>query len=363
MSLIRELRYPVLCVDVGYTTTRAAIASEGRLSSISRAATLKSWRLGVGDGERRRQAWLSSLVELVDTYRTTCPEIGSLAIAFPGAVARDGAIWRENTIWGATATDLDSASVAARTGLPVRIVNDLTAATMRYGRERASEFERFLLVVSVSSGIGAKLYDKRGEEVLLEPRGRNGEIGLALVDSADDALVSRRGLKGVLGNYSSGFSFPVLLRQLSVKQPTEYSASALAQSLRRDGLDIMSCERDLINQIAVRCILDGDRFCCTALGESTRWLARALQGVILYLPPDRIVITGGFASALGDVYLCFLREKLTACFSLLYEPDELAELLVLGACDDLDNLLGLAAVAALAERRDLASTACTGVVA
>lgn len=332
-----------LCIDIGYTHTRFALWDGQALGQFRRILTPKTWVLGVHEGEKRRQAWLKHLAGEVRAERERTPQISRIGICFPGVVSASGDIWRENTIWGFTADDLSSAQLEAALGLSVSVLNDMTAAAIRYGEDASIPGERNILVLSVSSGIGAKMYDRVRREVLLEPRGRNGEIGLAIADDSAAALENALGLKGILGNYSSGFTFSSTLRLVAEERPEVFAASKLAKELEDRSVDIEAVDRAELNALGVAGVQNGDAFCIEALTSSVRRLARVLQTIILFAAPETIVVTGGFANALGETYLATLREELSSLFQILYGKEEVQKMVVGGASDDLDNLLGLAA--------------------
>jgi predicted NBD/HSP70 family sugar kinase len=335
----------VLCVDVGYTTTRYGVWAGDALEDFSQSATPTKADLGSADPtpERRRKHWLSVISGEVRRVSRIHPTLTGVSLCFPGVVHRDGTIWRSNSIWGTTADDIRPADLEREFELPVKVTNDMTAAAFRYGLDPRFESCQDVLVVSVSSGIGAKLYSRALGGVALEKLGRNGEIALAIVDYSDAALTNDNGrLKGVLGNYSSGVGFTRLLRAAanSEQQGQGYGCSTLKMRLAECGLDIHSADRNRLNALAVQCVRDGDAFTSQVLSRSIGYLARILHTVILYAAPDALVITGGFADSLQAIYRRMLVEKLTSLFTYLYEPQELERMVHMGAADGLDNLIG-----------------------
>jgi predicted NBD/HSP70 family sugar kinase len=332
-----------LCVDVGYTNTRVAVWNGVALSGYRQLRTPKKSDLGRDDPSpvERREYWLGDLASHIECMRSAYPAIEGIGLCFPGIVHRDGTIWRSNSIWGTTNDDVSPAQLAARFGLPVTVSNDLTAAALRYGHDARFADRDSVLVLSVSSGIGAKLHSRRAGGVMLEQFGRNGEIGLAIVDHSEQALTNDNGrLKGVLGNYASGVGFTRLLRLRACEQPECYAASLLGGQLAEADEDIGTVERDKLNMIAVRCARQGDVFTLQTLSLSISYLARTLHTVILYGAPEALVVTGGFAASLGDLYRQTLVEQLSRLFTYVYTPADLAKMIHMGIGDDLDNLIG-----------------------
>jgi glucokinase len=334
-----------LCIDLGYTNTRLAVHDTEGFVDIRRIRTIETRAAFGEDAHARRQRWLDWLSEEVAAIRRDWPTVEAVGLCFPGVVAADGAIWRSNTIWGNAADDLPPDALHRKLGLPVVVLNDISAAAVRYGESPEMERVRTVCVVSVSSGIGAKLYDRVARRVLLEPGGRNGELGLAVVDDAPDALTNDNGrLRGILGNYSSGVGFTRMLRRaMLLDGAAAYGASLLHSRLAQSGLDAQTMDRAQLNEIAVQCIKACDPFTESVLRASVSHLARVLHVIVLFSAPERIVLTGGFATSLGEFYRAQVASALAQDLRLLYDSDQIDELLCMGAGDDMDNLMGMAA--------------------
>jgi C7-cyclitol 7-kinase len=334
-----------LCVDIGYTFTRFAVIGSSGIVELSKTRTPTTWHVGSDNGNQRREVWLQSLSEQVADLRQKWPGLSRGALCFPGVVSNSGSIWQTNTIWGTSTDDYPQEALSARLGLPIQVLNDLSAATVRYGESIGSSKDGYLMVVTVSSGIGAKMYDCASRKLVLEPRGRNGEIGLATVDYSPEALGNESGkFVGTLGNYSSGYSFPRLVRMAATGGPTDvlFRRSVLVEKLSAVGSDVVSADRLTLNRCCFEALAGGDEFCLHVLSESTMYLARALHTVILFNAPEKVVVIGGFAGSVGEIYLDMLREKLASFLHPLYAEAEVRSMIEAGDTGDMDNLLGLA---------------------
>jgi glucokinase len=332
-----------LCIDLGFTFTRFGVWRGERFVAIERVRTIDTKSGPYASGAERRDAWLQWLAGEVDRLRALWPGLSRVGLCFPGIVTADGAMWRASSIWGTAGDDLPAARLEQAFGLPVLVLNDLSAAAVRYGEDPAMADQQTVAVVSISSGIGAKLYDREARRVMLEPGGRNGELGLAVVDEAPDALTNSEGqLRGILGHYAAGVGFACMVRRAATAAGSAYPGSALRRRLDEAGEDIAAVDRVRLNELAVLSIREGDGFVREVLRTAIGYLVRALHIVILFNAPGRVVLTGGFAISVGEAY----REEVCAALApklrLLYTPEEIAAMVVMGAEDDMDNLLGMA---------------------
>ena len=334
-----------LCIDVGYTFSRFGISCGGEFIDIQRVRTIDTRALCGDVPEARKQEWIRWLSEQVRAKRDSWPSISRIGLCFPGLVSAHGDIGRTNAIWGDGASDLASTELSAHLGLNVDILNDLAAAAIRFGEDTCFDDERTVLTLSVGSGIGSKVYDRVERRVVMERNGRNGELGLAIVDDGPAATRNDNGrLPGVLGNYASGVGFSRLLRlhAASASGNQAYSASSLCSALVAIGESIDTVDRVQLNEIAVACIKGGDAFAHDVLACSIKYLARVLHVVILFAAPDAIVLTGGFAVSVGELYRHELCAALSCYLPLLYAPGEIERMVRLAPADDLDNLRGVA---------------------
>jgi predicted NBD/HSP70 family sugar kinase len=334
-----------LCIDVGYTFSRFGVSCGGTFIDFERVRTIDTRALCGNAPEARKQEWIRWLAELVRAKRDSWPSITRIGLCFPGLVSAHGDIGRTNAIWGDGASDLAAPALSARLGLRVDVLNDLAAAAIRHGEDSCFTDERTVLTLSVSSGIGSKIYDRAERRVVMERNGRNGEIGLAIVDEGPAALRNANGrLPGVLGNYASGVGFTRLLRHhaASASAEQEYASSLLCSKLVDLGELIETVDGVRLNEVAVACIKAGDTFARDVLARSIKYLAQALHVVVLFDAPDAIMLTGGFAIGVGEVYRRELCTALSRYLPLLYSSDEIDRMVKLAPADDLDNLRGVA---------------------
>jgi predicted NBD/HSP70 family sugar kinase len=366
----------VVCVDVGYTYTRFGVWDGEKIHGYRRTATPGILHRPVpAEGDQgpegpggaaspltvdltaphwqpatRRRVWLDSLKQEVNTVRAGWrgAALRGVGITFPGIVDSDGTIFRSNTIFGTTDDDLPVTRLQESLGLPVLVTNDMTAAISRYGEDPQYASHRYLMLLTISSGLGAKLYDIQDRKVVLSRNGRNGELALAVVDRSPDALTNDKGkMKGILGNYASGVGYTRMLQRRASQEPgrTMFEDSLLSRILANRGLTLANASRFQINSAAIEAIQQGDRFSLLVLNESAAILAAVLHTLIMFNAPDVIVLSGGFAGALKDVYRKTLVGNLQELFHFLYSAEEIDAMVRLGEFDDLDGLIGIGRIA------------------
>ncbi|WIH04882.1 ROK family protein [Xanthomonas translucens pv. graminis] len=333
-----------LCIDIGYTYSRYVVWDGNDFVDSERELTHRPKVTTGYDGDRCQQIWVSQLTDKLHEWKRKWPLISRVGLSFPGVVDRNGAIARMNSIWGTSGCDLPKQALAGALAMPVTVLNDLSAAAVRYGNSTRFGEATSVMVVSVSSGIGAKIYDREAGRLVLERSGRNGEIGLVKVDESPHAPVTGDGqLVGILGHYASGSSFARLLRTVAQDEAerSRYEESALASILAELGQNLFSADRLLVNESAVKAMLLGDAFCIDVLSRSVKHLANVLHIGILFNAPDAIVLVGGFARSIGALYIDTLHAHLAPLLTLIYTSEEVRQMIHLGENDDLDNLWGL----------------------
>ncbi|QKW23270.1 ROK family protein [Kitasatospora sp. NA04385] len=253
---------------------------------------------------------------------------GAVCVSFAGPVTADGRALAAPTVWGGPGEQVAVRQrLEERLGLPVVVVNDLTAAVWRYVDPAD---DRPFCLITVSSGIGNKVY--RAGEVLLDTEGHGGEIGHWTVDPSPDAAPCDCGGRGHLGALASGRGALAAARRAALADPAGYARSALAASAPDPEL--------LDNRALVAAVRAGDAFATAAVRVGITALATAITAVFTSIGIRRYVLIGGFALALGARYAELLTAELErlGCFGLT--PEEVRQMVVLGAEDDDSGLIG-----------------------
>src|SRR5262249_33551875 len=142
-----------------------------------------------------------------------------IVFSFPGPVAGHRTVLAAPTLFGREtnlahlAEDLERA-----TGRQVRLVNDVSAAAWYFSTRTTA---RRFFVVTVSSGIGSKLFDRAHSHVVIDDPPYAGEIGHMVVNSGPEAQLCDCGGFGHLGAIASGRAIEKTARRLSPAISTE----------------------------------------------------------------------------------------------------------------------------------------------
>jgi predicted NBD/HSP70 family sugar kinase len=271
-------------------------------------------------GERNGDVW-DDVVASVAAFsarleREGVPLEGGIAIAFPGPVAEGGVVAGAPTVVGASRVIPDlAAAIALATRRPAVLLNDVSAAAWYFGDRLSSE--RFG-VVTVSSGIGAKIYDRGRRPPVLDLPPYAGELGHIVVDRGPHAPACDCGGRGHLGAIASGRGFERLAR-LELADPT------------------LTNEADLIPALRA-----GEPLALALLHASVRPLAGTLAALIVGAGLERIVVIGGFARALGTLYRDVLTAELAGSFDAGPIELDLEGLVTVCGPDEEPSLLGAA---------------------
>lgn len=253
----------------------------------------------------------------------------AVGLAFAGPVAGDGSVTAAPTIWGSGGRPLPVGRILEqRLGLPVLIVNDITAAAWRYA---ATETEPFC-VLTVSSGVGNKVF--RGDTVLIDADGHGGELGHWRVDPAPDAPRCDCGGRGHLGAIASGRGMLAAARRAAAADPDRFAGSRLADPAG-------GVPEAITNAALVAAIRADDEFALAVLRRGLRLLGAAVTCLFSAIGVRRYIIIGGFALAVGDRFAEYLTAELLelGCFGLT--PEQVRGMVRMGANDDDHSLIGV----------------------
>jgi 2-epi-5-epi-valiolone 7-kinase len=224
--------------------------------------------------------------------------------------AHDNTVLGSGPLWGPTAkpVQLQSLLREAAPDLQWHLLNDVTALLAPYMDDRGP-FRKTLLI-TVSSGIGARLYDHRSRRVPLdEIHGLQGEIGhLVFPFELEGRLLRRQcecGGWNHMNAFASGRGIAHTLRELP--DLTEGYGGLFGDSPQswRNAEDAYRLEAFQTQ------LQSGNELAGSLLEAFVTPLARALASALSLDPEiDRIVITGGVAHGLGVHY----REALQRAF-------------------------------------------------
>jgi len=265
-------------IDIGGTKVLGGVVdSSGRVLSRQR-------RLTPG---RRVRAVEDTIVELVDTL-SLGHDVAAVGVGAAGFVDATRSVvqfsphlnWRDEPLRDA---------LMSRVGLPVVVDNDANAAALAECRFGAGVGHRFVLCVTLGTGIGGALViDNR---LFRGANGMAGEFGH--FQMVPDGHRCECGNRGCWEQYASGNALVRDARELVVAD------SPVAHTLRdmADG-DASKLSGPLVTAAARA----GDPLAAELLADIGRWLGVGLAGMTAAFDPGCIIIGGGVSEA-GELLL------------------------------------------------------------
>ncbi len=173
-----------------------------------------------------------------------------------------------------------------RLGLPTLLENGATAAALGEHRFGAGRGSRFMLYITVSTGVGGGIIIDG--ELYRGKSGAAGELGHVIIDMSGPPCGC--GARGCLESLASGTAIAKKGEQLA-----QSGDSPVLARLRRE-------EGRVTAEIMERAAKMGDIASREAFREAGHYLGVALAGLVNVLDPEVIVIGGGVAKA-GDLLL------------------------------------------------------------
>lgn len=339
-----DRRMQAIIFDLGGTHLRCAAVDEaGRLQAIEKKRIASFIH-----GDKPEAIWqkiISAIAAFESAMKARLSPEAPIVISFPGPVAPPSTILSAPTVVGEDTAIPDLvAELAGRTGRRTYILNDISAATWHISR--LVDFNRFM-VITISSGIGSKIFDRHHRRGVLDDVVYGGEIGHAKVDFATSAMMCDCGGFGHLGAISSGRGIERFARRRAGEDPKRFEASICAR--RFDATANTLNNEDHL----VPAALLGDDWALDVIRECTRPLARALVTTALAVGLEKVIIIGGFALRLGAVYLDILRPLLKSECDYSLIKDYAAELVMLGDAQEEACLEGAAVYARLRQAAEL----------
>lgn len=177
-------------------------------------------------------------------------------------------------------------SVAARTGLPTVIDNDVNALTLGEARFGVARGLRSFVLLALGTGVGGGVY--LNGDIVRGASGYGGELGHATVKL--DGRPCFCGGRGCLKAYVAGPDIAAQAREALGGQSTRGASRLLALS----GGDPDALTARHVFEAAAA----GDALAGTVVEQVCRALGAALGAVLNGLNPEAIVLTGGVAQSL-----------------------------------------------------------------
>ncbi len=324
-----------IVIDAGATNTRIGYWNGTEVSNIKIIKT-PHYRMPALQGlsiKEVQQIWIETLTQLVYDYHIQYPFVQCVSIGFPGPVDANGTIVCALGLWTAQAPQIPKTVLEKHFDLPVVIADDVRVAVLRYAHDQRYQHCNRVALFTVSSGIAIKCYDRYSQRVMVDGKGRGGAIGCMQVDDSNNRLTGWA-ISGDLSSYASGIGIINLARRLARENAQGlYKASILNDVLT-------STEGEQFNVLLIDAYKKDDPFAHKVITTSIDYVAKALSHFILLTTPDIIVLTGGFAQAVGDSYRTMLVSALQKRKVFGFSDAELEAMIQWDMHDDLNGLIG-----------------------
>lgn len=317
-----------LVFDLGGTHLRSAVAfGDGSLSHVT-----KERLLTVSDGVGPDEVWQrirERLSRYVKDHIDRTAAGSPIVVSFPGPIDEAGRILQAPTLTGGDAQIPNiQAELESLSNRPVHLLNDLSAAAWYLSGFTAGRF----MVVTVSSGIGSKVFDPTVG--VLDDVPYAGEIGHTVADRSSDAVRCDCGGRGHLGAIASGRGIERRARQLAQANPRRFAQSECAYRYGATP-ETLCNERHLVPALQ-----GGDEWATQLVAHSLSYLACSLTQAIVVAGLRSVVVIGGFALAGGHIYLNLLRAAAKQCCDYDLLSESIAGRLTLGSLGEEACLLG-----------------------
>jgi glucokinase len=289
------------------------------------------------EGRANPHIW-DEIVAAIDAFSASVegmiPSFAPLVFSFPGPVFLGQRVLAAPTVAGHTHSFPDLRQVLSlRTGRPVYILNDITAAAWHLS-QRVDE-NRFM-VVTVSSGIGSKIFDRDNPRGVLDDVDYAGEIGHIAVDDSPQAPLCDCGGRGHLGAISSGRGTEHYARRMACYD-SGFARSACVRQFAATP-DTLTNEDHLVPAARL-----GDAWALNIVSHCISPLARSVLHTVTAAGLRRVVLIGGFALSLGELYRDLFQRAVEQICDYRVMARYLERLVILG--DEDACLLGAAAYA------------------
>jgi C7-cyclitol 7-kinase len=287
-----------IAVDVGGTNFRIGIFDKKLgIDDVRRLKTPNFINHSVLPIDNLQKLLVEMLTDQIKAYRKKYNFINSIGLSFPAAITSEGITHKVPTIWGAEGANYPLHERLNNCIPDVKwvIANDITAAANRYGRMQKYKTVDYLCVITVSSGIGSKVYDVQSKKVILDKMSFGGELGHVQYDLSKKSPICDCGGRGHIACFSSGRAVERTARIMAKKAPDKFIQSLLGKLCQEP--------EKITNHKFVEAAQLHDKFTLSILDKTTFPLAYSMSYLSGSIGVGKFIMTGGFALNLGESYI------------------------------------------------------------
>jgi glucokinase len=334
--------------DIGGTWFRSAVYDKsGTLQLAAKRPAYNYKSTPHADTLELQNKLVDYLLQQVDKYCSQKIDVRRAAISMGAALnGHTGEILNSGPLWGPNCKRFDLLG-SLRERMPEvewLVLNDVSAALLRYADMPQYHQYRRISLITVSSGIACRTYDCERKYIPLNKDGIQGEIGhipiaFSLFGKSMEAACDCGGANH-LNAFASGRGIERLLTNLTDVPLSRHNSSRFLDALRNQN-DIHNLNSRFFNAVK-----SGDKLAGTLLDAVTLPIAQMIISMLTIDPEiDKVILTGGVVHSIEKQYLQSLLSNLSAIgmYQMSDQADFFANIIELGINDDNSGLLGAGA--------------------
>lgn len=331
----------VIVIDIGGTNFRSSVFIKGKglIEKPQIFLTPNFINHPNLDLSKLQELLINRVIDIIKDYQKKIPGLKIVGLSFPAPITSTGIVNQASTVWGNRGKNFPLLKRLSQANQNIYwvITNDITAAAERYASMEKYQNIDYFAVITISSGIGSKIYDVKNKKVILDKRSIGGEMGHIKVDFSSNAPICDCGGKGHLGAISSGRAIERIAIAEAKKIPASFKKSLLFSTAQNP--------EQINNKHLANAIKNGDSFSLQILDRATFPLACSIAHISGNIGVGKFIIIGGFALNCGNNYLRSLKSNLLKTDFYSREKKEILNLVELGINDDSDSLIGVGLLA------------------
>ena len=239
--------------------------------------------------------YVKAIGEITD--RNQVGAVDGIGVGYPGTICEDnrsGGLGNVSALIGFPLADRLEACVK----VPVRLMNDASAAAVAEARFGGHRGAGRMLMVTVGTGIGlAFVVDGAAQAT---SGGGLGDAGHMIVETHDPRRC-RLGCLGCLESVASGEA----VNEMAARYARDNPDSAIARLADGRGKTASAAE-------VVQCCEQGDADAVAMLGPAATWLGRAVASWTHIFAPTAVIIGGGLSAA-GPFFVDNIAQEARRC--------------------------------------------------
>lgn len=332
--------------DIGGTWFRSGLYAEGSgLINLSKAPAYNYRNTPYDKVLELQLKLVDYLTEQVRSYKNNRIGIKGASISMGAALnGHTGEILNSGPLWGPECEPFDLLGHLQKQMPEIDwlIINDVSAALLRHVNDSEYKDAKRVNLITVSSGIACRTYDKEGRYIPLNADGIQGEVGhIPIHFSLFDETINENcdcGGANHLNAFVSGRGIAKILRRLSSQETSRLKDSQLFKQLQ--GL-----EETNLNKVFFEMLNKDDPEAIKVLDQVTFPIAETIINTLtIDAEVEKIIMTGGVVHAAEEHYMKSLLANLDKIG--LYQSSDPGNIfnktVKLGVNDDNSGLLGAA---------------------